>query len=73
MSIMLAGIPIDERLVLDLARRLRDPGLDDTAQTLEDAYDNERRVAALTIEEREARRRGPKARHGVSSPPDAQG
>jgi hypothetical protein len=53
-SIMLAGIPVDDRLVLDLARRLRDAGFDDTAETLEAAYDDERRVAALTITDREA-------------------
>jgi hypothetical protein len=35
---MVAGIPVDDRLVLDLARRLRDAGLDDTAEVLEDAY-----------------------------------
>jgi hypothetical protein len=52
--VILAGIPVDERLVLGVAGRLRDAGLDDTAETLEDAYDAERRVAALTIAEREA-------------------
>jgi hypothetical protein len=54
MSMMLAGIPVNDRLVLDLAQRLRDADLLDTAAVLEDAYDAERRVAALTITAREA-------------------
>jgi hypothetical protein len=48
------GIPVDDRLVLDLARRLRDADLLATAAVLEDAYDAEPRVAALTITDREA-------------------
>ena len=41
--------------MLELAGRLRDSGLDDTADTLEDACaDPERRVVALTIPDREA-------------------
>ena len=51
---MLAGIPVDDRLVLDLAGRLRDAGFDDTALRLENAYDRETRVLALTISDREA-------------------
>jgi hypothetical protein len=51
---MLAGVPVADRLVLELARRLRDAGLDDTAETLEDAYDHEWRGAALTIADRAA-------------------
>jgi hypothetical protein len=50
---MLAGIPVADRLVLDLARRLRNAELIDTAETLEDAY-AERRVVALAITDREA-------------------
>ena len=51
---MLAGLPIPNELVLDLAGRLRDSGLDNTAETLEGACaDSERRVA-LTIPDREA-------------------
>jgi hypothetical protein len=42
------------QLVLMLARRLRAADLGDTAATLEDACDAERRVAALTISDREA-------------------
>jgi hypothetical protein len=48
------GIPVDDRLLLELSSRLRDAGLDDAAETLEDAYYAERRVAALTIPDREA-------------------
>jgi hypothetical protein len=51
---MLAGVPVDDRLVLELASRLHDAGLDDAAETLHDGYDGERRVVALTIAEREA-------------------
>ena len=51
---MLAGIPVDDRLVLELARRLHAAGFDDAAESLEGAYDGERRVVALTIAEREA-------------------
>jgi hypothetical protein len=51
---MLAGIPVEDQLVLDLASRLRDTGLDDAAEALENAYDAERRVATLTIADREA-------------------
>jgi hypothetical protein len=46
---MVAGIPVHDRLVLELAGRLRDAGLGDAAETLEDAYYGQRRVAALTI------------------------
>ena len=53
-SVRLAGIPIDDRDVLELTRNLRDAGFDDTAETLEDAYDEKRAVVALTIPDREA-------------------
>jgi hypothetical protein len=52
-SMMLAGLPVFDRDVLELTRRLRDAGLDGAAETLETAYDAERRVAALTIDDRE--------------------
>jgi hypothetical protein len=52
--VMLAGVPVADRAVLDLARRLRDADLDEPASTLEDGYDADRRVVALTIPEREA-------------------
>lgn len=53
-SVRLAGIPIADRDVLELARNLRDAGFAETAETLEDAYDAERGVLALTIADREA-------------------
>jgi hypothetical protein len=49
---MLAGTPIAD--LLELARRLREAELIDTAEVLEDAYYAERRVVALTIADREA-------------------
>jgi hypothetical protein len=52
--VLLAGIHVDDRLVLDLARRLREAGLDDTAEVLEDGYDGGRPAPALTIPDREA-------------------
>ncbi len=51
---MLAGVPLADRLTLDLARRLRAAGLDGTAASLEDAYDREVTIVALTIPDREA-------------------
>ena len=39
--------------MLELARLLRDAGFDDTAARLEDAYDLETKVLALTIPDRE--------------------
>ena len=53
-SIYLAGIPIPARLVLELARALRDAELVDTAERLEGAYDREARIVALEISDREA-------------------
>ena len=50
---MLAGIPVRDQDVLELARSLRDAGFDDTAERLENAYDLETKVLALTIVERE--------------------
>lgn len=50
---MLAGISIDDRLVLELARRVRDAGFDDTAQRLEDAYDGETKILGLSVSDRE--------------------
>ena len=51
---MLPGVPVLERDVLELARRLRASGFLDTAEELELAYDSERRVMALTVPDREA-------------------
>lgn len=49
----LAGIPVADRDVLELARLLREAGFDATAERLQDNYDSETRVLALTILERE--------------------
>ena len=51
---MLAGIPVRDQDVLELARLLRDADFDETAETLENAYDVECNVLALTIPDREA-------------------
>ncbi len=51
---LLAGLEVPDRLVLDLARCLRGQGLIDTAETLEDAYDEEGGIVALSISDREA-------------------
>ena len=51
---LLAGLPVPDRLVLELAQCLRTEGLNDTAEILEDAYDDERGIVALTISDREA-------------------
>ncbi len=51
---MLAGIPVQDRLVLELARRLREIDEIDTAEALERAYDAEQRIVALTVPDREA-------------------
>jgi hypothetical protein len=52
--VLLAGFPVPDRLVLELARCLRTEGLSDTAEILEDAYDDERGIVALTISDRAA-------------------
>lgn len=51
---MLAGTPVRDKDVLELARLLRDAGFDETAETLEKGYDLETKVLALTIVDREA-------------------
>ena len=51
--IVLAGIPIDDKRVLTLAAKLRDAGLDDTAERLETAYDQETDVLAFSIAARD--------------------
>ena len=40
---LLAGLEVPDRLVLELAHCLRAEGLLETAETLEDAYDGEQR------------------------------
>jgi hypothetical protein len=52
-TVFLAGIPIDDKRVLTLAAKLRDAGLDDTAERLETAYDRETAVLALAIPARD--------------------
>ena len=49
----LAGVPVDDKRVLTLAAKLRDAGLDDTAERLETAYDRETKVLALEVRERD--------------------
>jgi hypothetical protein len=49
----LAGIPVADRDVLELALLLRAAGSAETAEGLEHAYDREAKVLALTIAERE--------------------
>ena len=51
---MLAGIPVRDVDVLELARLLREVGFDDVAERLEATYDREAKVLALTIADREA-------------------
>jgi hypothetical protein len=53
-SMMLAGISVPDALVLELARLLRDAELPKTAEVLEQAYDAERRIVALTVTDRES-------------------
>ncbi len=50
---MLAGTPVADRNVLELARLLREAGFDETAEWLEVAYDREARILALPIAQRE--------------------
>ena len=51
---LLAGLPVPDRLVLELAQCIRTEGLNDTAEILEHAYDEKRNMVALTISDREA-------------------
>jgi hypothetical protein len=53
-TVFLAGLAISDRLVLELARRLRAAELDVTAAKLERAWTLEARVLALEREDREA-------------------
>jgi hypothetical protein len=52
--VLLAGLEISDRLVVELAQCLRMEGLDDAAETLEDACDDVRGIVALTDADREA-------------------
>jgi hypothetical protein len=51
--VQLAGVPVSDRDILELARLLRDASFSDTAEWLEDAFDREARIVALTIAQRE--------------------
>jgi hypothetical protein len=50
---MLAGVPVPDRLVLILAGKLRDAGLDLTAQRLETAGERETDELTLDVSERD--------------------
>ena len=50
----LAGIPIPDADVLELARLLREGGFVDVAEKLENGYDRETKVIALTVVDRES-------------------
>ena len=51
---MLVGLRVRDADVLELARLLRDAGFENVAERLENAYDVECKVLALTVPEREA-------------------
>ena len=61
----LAGVPVPDKDVLELARLLREPDFDDVAEKLETAYDRQTIVLALTISDREAILRA------LDDPPDS--
>ena len=50
----LAGIPVTDKTVLQLAASLREAELIDTAEILERAYDREAKIVTLDIPAREA-------------------
>ena len=50
---MLAGVPVPDRLVLTIASNLRDAGLGTTAGRLENGYDRETKLLAFSIAERD--------------------
>ncbi len=49
----LAGVSVDDRLVYELAGKLRDAGQEETAEKLERAADQDVNVFALTAADRE--------------------
>jgi len=53
-AVLLAGLDVPDRLVLELARCLRGQGLVESADTLEDAYDSQREFVPLTVTDRDA-------------------
>jgi hypothetical protein len=52
--VLLAGLEVPERLVLELAHCLRTMGCEDTANTLEDAYDGGNGIVSLATADRDA-------------------
>ena len=52
--VFLAGVPVSDARVLELARRLSASELDELADRLEDAWRREVRMFALDVDEREA-------------------
>ena len=50
---MLAGIAVADRHVIELARILRDAGCDETAARLESGYEHQAKLLALSVEERD--------------------
>jgi hypothetical protein len=61
----LAGIPVRDQDVLALSQLPRDAGFDETAEKLENGYDRETKVLALTITDREVILRA------LDDPPDS--
>jgi hypothetical protein len=51
--VFLAGVPVSDRTVLELARHLSEARFDETADKLEKAWSRETRVLALEVDERE--------------------
>ena len=49
----LAGIPVADRYVLELAGRLDDAGYDHTAERLETAQERQTKILGLSIDDRE--------------------
>ena len=50
---MLAGIAVADRHVIELAGMLREAGSDDTAARLESGYEHQARLLALSVDERD--------------------
>ena len=50
---MLAGVAVEERLVLGIVLLLRQRGREQTADRLDDAYDRKTEVLALSLRERD--------------------
>ena len=50
---MLAGITVPDRHVIEFAQMLRAAGSDDTAARLESGYEHQAKLLALSVEERD--------------------